>query len=334
MRFLNIILATLVLVALPSWSLAAEAGAEKAAEHAATTATAAVHDAAHDDHGGAHTLPMKAPRLLRHGEEEGFQVTNSLVTMFAVAAILIVFAQLATRKSSLIPSGLQNFAEWIVESLIEFLSGIMGEALARKTFWFYGSVFIFILAANWFGLLPGVGSIGWGHDSPEGFVVTSPILRGANADLNMTLALALTFFALWLYWSISANGIGGFLSHIFLYKGEATGGIRGLLIVIFFLVGLLEVISILIRPISLTFRLYGNIYAGETLLEQMLHMGGPYFGWLVALPFFGLELMVGAIQALVFTLLTAVFTSLMCLHDEEHHAEGAGHGEAGHAEKH
>jgi len=265
---------------------------------------------------------MKAPRLIGEGDEGRFQITNSLLTMFVVAAGLIIFAQIATSKNSLIPSGAQNFAEWLIESLIEFLSGIMGEKMARKTFWFYGTIFIFILSANWFGLLPGVGSIGWGHDTEHGFHVTRPILRGANADLNMTLALAVTFFALWIYWAVRANGIGGFFSHIFLYKGEATGGMRGLLFIIFFLVGLLEVISILIRPISLTFRLYGNIYAGETLLEQMLHMGGPYFGWLAALPFFGLELMVGAIQALVFTLLTAVFTALMCHHEDEHHAEG------------
>jgi len=277
--------------------------------------------------GEAPALPMQAPRLL----EGRFQVTNSLLTMFIVAAGLILFAKVATRKNSLVPEGAQNFAEWVIESLIEFLSGIMGEKLARKTFWFYGSVFIFILSANWFGLLPGVGTIGWGHDTEHGFHVTHPVLRGANADLNMTLAMALVFFALWLFWSIRANGIGGFLSHIFLYKGEATGGMRGMLLVIFFAVGFLEVISILIRPVTLTFRLYGNIYAGESLLEQMLHLGGPFFGWLTALPFFGLELMVGVIQALVFMLLTAVFTALMCHHDDEH-AEGHGHGqgEGGH----
>ncbi|MEN9573519.1 MAG: synthase subunit [Verrucomicrobiota bacterium] len=301
-------------------------------------ATAAVEQVAKDVHGAAaktaateesHTLPMQAPRLLKGGEGT-FQVTNSLVAMFVVAAILILFAQVATRAPQLVPQGAQNFAEWVVESLVEFLSGILGEKMARKTFWFFGSIFIFILTANWFGLVPGVGSIGWGHDTAHGFHVTHPLLRGANADLNMTLALALFFFGMWLYWSIQANGVGGFFSHIFVYHGEATGGMRLLLVLIFFLVGFLEVISILIRPVSLTFRLYGNIYAGESLLEMMLHLGGHYFGWLAALPFFGLELMVGMIQALVFTLLTAVFTALMCKHDEEHAAEG----HAGHAEGH
>ena len=298
-----------------------------AAAQAIEQEAAGVHTTAKAEEG--HTLPMQAPRLLKGGEA-AFQVTNSLVAMFVVAGLLILVAQVATRNVQLVPSGLQNFVEWVVESLVDFLSGILGEKLARKTFWFYGTAFIFILSANWFGLIPGVGSIGWGHETAHGFHVSQPLLRGANADLNMTLALALFFFGLWLYWSISTNGVGGFLSHIFVYHGEATGGMRMLLVLIFFLVGFLEVISILIRPVSLTFRLYGNIYAGESLLEMMLHLGGHYFGWLAALPFFGLELMVGMIQALVFTLLTAVFTALMCKHDEEHAAEGHG----GQAEEH
>jgi F-type H+-transporting ATPase subunit a len=332
MRLLKIILVSGLLALLPVTFSALAAETPAVVAHATETVAAepvgeVAHAATHEAEEG---LPVQAPRLLNGGKEEGFQISNSLVAMFVVAAGLIVFAQLATRKTSLIPSGLQNFAEWIIESLVEFLAGIMGDKLARKTFWFYGTVFLFILCANWFGLLPGVGSIGWGHETEHGFQVVRPILRGANADFNMTFALACTFFVLWLFWSIRANGVGGFFSHIFVYHGDATGPMKALLVLIFFLVGFLEVISIMIRPVSLTFRLYGNIYAGESLLEKMLHMGGPIFGWLAALPFFGLELMVGLIQALVFTLLTAVFTSLMCKHDDEHSAE-AGHGqEAGH----
>jgi F-type H+-transporting ATPase subunit a len=116
---------------------------------------------------------------------------------------------------------------------------------------------------------------------------------------------------------VKHNGFGGFLSHIFVYQGEGAGFIKVLLYVIFFLVGFLEIVSIMIRPLTLTLRLYGNVYAGENLLELMLQMGGQWFGWLAALPFYFLELLVGLIQALVFTLLTAVFTSLMCHHEEE-----------------
>lgn len=292
-------------------------------------ADGAVH-AAHDSH--ATGLPSAAPILFEIGF---FKVTNSMVAMLLVCLGLVVFAQLATRDIRMVPEGVQNFAEWLVEALSGFLGSIMGEKLAQKTLWYFISLFVFILAANWFGLLPGVGSIGWGTPDSAGHLhhLERPLLRGANADLNMTLALAIGFFGLWLFWSIRANGVGGFLSHIFGYHGDAQGGLRVLLIVTFFLVGFLEVISILLRPVVLNFRLFGNIFAGETLLETMLNFK---MGFLVALPFYFLELMVGLIQALVFTLLAAVFTAQMCQHDEGHGEshEGAEHGngnQQGHA---
>jgi F-type H+-transporting ATPase subunit a len=264
--------------------------------------------------GGHHGLPMNAPVVFDLG---WFKVTNSMIAMWLVAAVVILIAQLSVRKISLVPTGLQNLVEFVVESLQEFLAGILGDDLAKRTFWFFGSVFLFILTMNWMGLLPGVGTIGWHTTDSHGHEGWLPLIRGANADLNMTLGLACIFFVLWLAWSIKSNGVGGFLSHIFLYQGEGKGPMKLLLLVIFFLVGFLEVISIMIRPVSLTFRLFGNVYAGESLLEMMVNMGGK-FGWLTALPFYFLELMVGAIQALVFMLLTAVFTALMCKHDEEH----------------
>jgi F-type H+-transporting ATPase subunit a len=92
-----------------------------------------------------------------------------------------------------IPDGLQNFFEWLIESLCGFLEGIIGPHLVQRTFWFFATVFIFILSANWAGLVPGVGSIGWGHQTTHGFIVEQPLLRGANADVNMTLAMALVF---------------------------------------------------------------------------------------------------------------------------------------------
>jgi F-type H+-transporting ATPase subunit a len=287
------------------------------------TAHAVNHGAAHAAH-AEEGLPLAAPVLVDLG---WFKVTNSMLVMALVSLGLITFAQLATRKVQEVPQGLQNAAEWIVESLRDFLGGILGAKLARETFWFFATVFLFIMSANWFGLLPGVGSVGFGHPDASGALhhISRPLLRGADADLNMTFALAVGFFLCWLFWSIKANGVGGFLSHIFVYHGEDKGILKVLLLVMFFLVGFLEVISIMIRPISLTFRLFGNIYAGESLLETMLNLGGPIFGWLVALPFYGLELMVGLIQALVFTLLTAVFTSLMCTHSEEHTEEGGHH---------
>ena len=131
----------------------------------------------------------------------------------------------------------------------------------------------------------------------------------------MTLAMALVFFACWIVWGVQEVGPLGFVKELFAPKGESTGPLKMLLIVVFFAAGCLEVISILFRPISLSFRLYGNIFAGETMLETMARV--PSIGWLVQIPFYFMELLVGLVQALVFTLLTAVFTLLICQHHED-----------------
>jgi F-type H+-transporting ATPase subunit a len=184
-------------------------------------------------------------------------------------------------------------------------------ASGQRTFWFLATIFIFILSANWVGLIPGVGTIGWGHQTSHGFVVDHPLFRGANADLNLTLAMALVFFACWIIWALQEVGPGGFLKGLFAPKGESTGFLRVVMIVVFFAAGCLEIISILFRPISLSFRLYGNIFAGENMLETMSRIV-PTLGWLLPIPFYFMELLVGLVQALVFMLLCAVFTLLAC----------------------
>jgi F-type H+-transporting ATPase subunit a len=215
-----------------------------------------------------------------------------------------------------VPDGAQNFLEWLVEGLHNFLVGIIGPHLAQRTFWFFATIFIFILSANWVGLIPGVGSIGWGHRTSHGFAIEEPLFRGANADVNMTLAMALIFFAAWLVWSFREIGLRGFVKELFAPKGETEGVLKILMVFVFFAAGCLEVVSILFRPVSLTFRLYGNIFAGEKLLEAMSRVV-PSLGWLVPIPFYFLELLMGLVQALVFMLLTAVFTMLMCQHESE-----------------
>ena len=283
-------------------------------------------DAAHAEGGEHHGLPLHAVDLVDFG---WFKITNSMVVTWVVALFLIIFAQYATRNIKRVPEGAQNFWEWLVESLYSFLEGIIGHDLVKKTFWFFATIFIMILAANWFGLIPGVGSIGWGTPGADGELhhITRPILRGANADLNMTLAMAMVFFVCWVFWALQANGPGGFILHIFGPKGDTTGALKVLMIGVFVLVGILEVVSILFRPVSLSFRLFGNIFAGENMLESMA-MLVPGFGWLIPIPFYFMELLVGLVQALVFMLLTAVFTLLICQHEDEHH-----HGLAG-AEQH
>jgi F-type H+-transporting ATPase subunit a len=287
------------------------AGAElRAAPDKAVEAAKA--PAAPEEHG----LPPKAVEIGRIG---AFPITNSMLVSWLVALGLIVFAQLATRKMKEIPDGAQNFWEWMVESLHNFLEGIIGPQLVRKTFWFFATIFIFILFSNWIGLFPGVGTIGWGVHDEHGFRVSEPLLREANADLNMTFAMSLIFFACWTVWAIQANGPIGFLLHLFAPKGDSTGLLKLLMIVVFIAVGFLEVFSILFRPISLSFRLYGNIFAGGLMLETMAGLVPGWIGSIILpIPFYFMEVLVGFVQALVFMLLTAVFTMLICPHDEGH----------------
>jgi F-type H+-transporting ATPase subunit a len=300
-RFLPSILILLALCAVSGVSTAAwaaEAASATTEEHA--------------------SIPLKPDVLFHVGK---LAVTNSMVVTWVVAAGILLCARLATRKVKPVPTGLQNFWEWLVESLYNFLENMIGPHLVKKTFWFFATIFIFILFLNWFGLLPGVGTIGWGHHDPAtgAFHIDRPLLRGANANLNLTFAMASVFFVCWIIWAIQANGVGGVIMHIFGPKGETSGILKLLMILIFFIVGWLEIVSILFRPISLSFRLFGNIYAGETMLESMSHVV-PSLAWLIPIPFYFLELLVGFVQALVFMLLTAVFTLLIAQHEPGHEA--------------
>jgi F-type H+-transporting ATPase subunit a len=303
-RLLPLLLGVFALVAFGGFA------SEARAEESAPGAAAERHEA----------LPLRAAPVFTLGK---FTVTNSTLVTWIVAAGIIVFAQTATRKIKPVPTGAQNFWEWMVEGLYKFLESVIGSHLVKKTFWFFATIFIFILFLNWFGLIPGVGTIGWGHhDSTTNvFHVDRPLLRSANADLNLTFAMATVFFALWIVWALQENGMGGFILHLFGPKGDSKGFLKILMIIVFFMVGWLEIVSILFRPISLSFRLYGNVYAGENMLESMAHLV-PMLSWLIPIPFYFMELLVGVVQALVFMLLTAVFTLLIAHHEA---AQGAHH---------
>jgi len=267
-------------------------------------------EAAATEHEG---VSLKPQLLVQFG---GFGITNSMLVTWIVAAGLIILAQTAMRNPKPIPGSRQNFWEWLVEGLYNFLENIIGRGLVQKGFWFYATIFIFILFVNWLGLIPGIGTIGWGHyDGSGNFHVDRPLLRGGNADLNMTTAMSAIFFVMWFIWAIQADGIGGFLKELFGPKGETTGVIKILMVVIFFAVGWLEVISIIFRPVALSFRLFGNVYAGESILEAMSTMS-PWLSPILPIPFYFLEVLVGFVQALVFMLLTAVFTMLIVEHQE------------------
>ncbi|HUR47751.1 MAG TPA: F0F1 ATP synthase subunit A [Candidatus Saccharimonadales bacterium] len=310
MRVFRIILAVALLAWLPL--IAKAAVTELRAPTAAETAQVE-KAAAHAEH-GEEGVPLKPVEI---GHIGSFPITNSMVVTWVVALGIIIFAQIATRNIKQVPEGAQNFWEFLVEGLYKFLENIIGHALVKKTFWFFATIFIFILFCNWAGLIPGVGTVGWGTRDATGFHLTHPWFRGANADLNMTFAMSAVFFACWIVWALQANGVGGFLGHIFGAKGNTTGALKLLMVVVFFLVGILEVVSILFRPISLSFRLFGNVYAGESMLEAMSNLV-PSLAWLIPIPFYFLEILVGLVQALVFMLLTAVFTLLITQHDESH----------------
>ena len=301
----------LFLVIVTAFAALTSAFTRPASASAVTVTTADATQAASSEP-EEHGLSQKAVEIVRL---RNFPITNSMIVSWVVALGLILFAQLATRHMQAVPTGAQNFLEWLVEGLHTFLEGIIGSRLVDRTFWFFATIFIFILSANWMGLIPGIGSIGWGHQTSHGFKIDQPLLRGSNADVNMTFAMALVYFACWLVWAFREVGVRGFFKEIFAPKGESTGVLKVLMAVVFFIAGCLEVVSILFRPISLSFRLYGNVYAGENLLEAMATLV-PGFGWLVAIPFYFMEILMGLVQALVFMLLTAVFTMLICQHEE------------------
>ncbi len=279
----------------------------------------------------------------------GHVFTNSLIVAAIVATIVLIFARRATAKMELVPKpgGSQNLFEAIIEALYDMLEGIVGRHMVAKVFPLLATLFLFILVSNWFGLLPGVGTIGF-NPASEGRgaffslheVPANPLLRPANADLNLTLGMALVFSVFWLIWSFQELGVGGFFSHIFGPKGEVSGILKYPLIGIFIFVGVIEVISIAFRPVSLSLRLFGNIYAGENLMHTMSDLGETMhmptaiaflMKIIVPIPFYFLELLVGVVQALVFTLLCAVYIKLTTSHEEGAHEAAHDHADDSHA---
>jgi len=222
-----------------------------------------------------------------------FPITNSLLATWIVMAILILFGLYIKNTISLVPSHIQSMAEMVISALYTFFESIMGHHI-KKVFPLIASLFLFIILANWMGLLPGFGTIGF-HEG-EKFV---PLLRGATADLNTTIALAVIAFFAIQYFGFASLGIP--YSKRFLNFSNP----------IMFFVGLLEIISDVSKVISFAFRLFGNIFAGEVLLAVMAFL----MPFIVPMPFFMMELFVGFIQALVFSTLTAVFINVAVAHE-------------------
>jgi len=246
--------------------------------------------------------------------EELFQLgplsfTNSMVGALLTSLLLGLAAWYITRRSSLVPGRLQS----AFELPVELMSGIVSASSSR---WrgYVGLIlgfFLTILVANWIGLLPGVGTIGITHIDASGHEAVIPIIRPASADLNFTLGLALVAFVMFVYWGIKANGPGGYLKELL---GEPL-----YMAPLMFPINLISEFS---RLISLSMRLFGNVFAGEVLLATMLALV-PLF---IPAAFLGLELLFGFVQALVFALLAMTYIATAIA---EHHSSGHDdHGEA------
>jgi len=247
----------------------------------------------------------------------GFPIANSVVGAWITIIILVVFSYLVTRRMKIIPGRLQGIFESLLGWLYNFCKNVAGEENGRRFFPVVATIFLFVAFNAWLSLIPGFGSIE--IINPEGHHVH--LIRGANTDINMPLALALASFCFVEFFGLKTLGIrylGKFLNvgPLFrslgqIFKGKVRAGLSGLITgFIQLFVGILEALSEFVRIVSFTFRLFGNMTAGEILLLIAIFL----IPWLFALPFYGLELLVGFVQALIFAGLTLVFLTLATAH--------------------
>ena len=244
---------------------------------------------------------------LGHGFPLGitqFAVTNTLLSAWFATIVLVLFFVLGARTKSLVPGRYQSFIESLLEGVLGFCSSVLGPEMARKVFPVVATIFFFVLCNAWLALLPFYQFLGFTQDGE----IKAHLLRSAGTDLNMPLALALISFVFVEYWGFRAHGFG-YLKKFFalgnLFRLRPTGLIDAF-------VGFLELVSELVRVVSFTFRLFGNMTAGEILVVMITFLV-PF----IAVEFvFGLELLVGLIQAVIFAALTVVFLSVAVHHGE------------------
>ncbi len=245
-------------------------------------------------------ISLRAENIFSIGS---WPVTNAVLLAFLVLVVLTILSITLRNKIKMVPGMLQNVVELVIEGALGLMDSVLGN---RKTSEKYlplvFTIFLFVLFSNWFGLVPGVGSIVIGHGADA-----VPLLRSPASDINFTLALALIAVTMINFFGIAAMGLRARFSVFFNFSSPLK-----------FFVGILELISEFARIISFTFRLFGNVFAGEVLLAIMALLA-PY---LVPLPFMFLEIFVGFIQAFIFGMLTLVFVSLAVT---PHEGENAGH---------
>jgi len=246
----------------------------------------------------------------------GLPVTNSILTTWAISILLILVIRFSVGTPKLIPGKGQAVIENLVGGLRDLLLPIVGKRAFSMAFPLLLGLFLFIVIHNWSGLVPGVGVFGHIYEGePDKLIYW---MRPASADLNATFGMALVAMIAWLFISLKVAGPKFFIWELFGNKAdkkETPKVIYMLLAPIFLMVGVIEIVSIAFRPVSLSFRLFGNVFGGENLLTSMTGMK-PY---LVPIPFYLYEVLVGVVQALIFTLLVAIYIGLMTNHDEEAH---------------
>jgi F-type H+-transporting ATPase subunit a len=253
----------------------------------------------------------------------GIPISNSILTTWIIAALIIIGVRLAVGTPKLIPGKGQSVVEGMAQGLRDALEPIVGKKMIAKTFPLLCGFFVFILLMNWSGLLPGVGTIKYSHDGHW-----LEAIRPANSDLNTTLGLAVISFVAWTYFVLRYAGFKVLIFDLFgnkASKKEVGMFMWVMLVPIFFAVGGIEIVSILFRPLSLSFRLFGNVFGGENLIHAL---GDPktlgVFATYILPAMAGmLEVLVGIIQAFVFTLLSAVYIGLICNHEGGHDEEHA-----------
>jgi F-type H+-transporting ATPase subunit a len=254
----------------------------------------------------------------------GIPISNSILTTWIIAALIIIGVRLAVGTPKLVPGKGQAVVEGMAQGLRDALEPIVGKKMIGKTFPLLCGFFVFILLMNWSGLLPGVGTIKF-MTADHGW---QEAIRPANSDLNTTFALTVLSFLAWTYFVLRYAGFKVLIFDLFgnkANKKEVGMFMWVVLVPIFFAVGGIEVVSIAFRLISLSFRLFGNVFGGENLIHALADPKtlGAFATYVVPAMAGLLEVLVGVIQAFVFTLLSAVYIGLICNHEGGHDDEHA-----------
>ena len=255
----------------------------------------------------------------------GFAITNTMLAAWLTILVLGGVCYAATRRMKLVPTGLQNAVEAAVETMLNFVEDVAGKEYGRRFFPIIATIFLFVVANAWLGLVPGFSTIGVIRTGEEGEVLL-PLMRGANTDINLPLALALVSCVFVEYWGIKVHGFFRYVRKFFnvsqllrgvkqVLRGKIRSGVSAISTgIIDAFAGFIEAITEIARIMSFTFRLFGNMTAGELLLFVMVFL----IPWVAAIPFYGLELFIGFVQALIFAGLTLVFVVIAVSTREEH----------------